>query len=83
MNTRDKPIKTEKQLKAIVRVGQAVNLAVERFVAVGEAMGDDNVEIRTEMYDACKDARAAGMGLSICHCILCPPKLCANKKSLN
>ncbi|RWS04461.1 alpha-catulin-like protein, partial [Dinothrombium tinctorium] len=60
VNTREKPIKTEKQLRAIQRVGQAVNLAVERFAAVGEAMADDNPEIRMEMYDACKDARAAG-----------------------
>ncbi|XP_054166847.1 alpha-catulin-like [Oppia nitens] len=60
VNAREKPIKTEKQLKAIVRVGQSVNLSVERFVAVGEAIADDNPEIRAEMCDACKDARAAG-----------------------
>ena len=59
-NARKKPIKTEKQLRAIVRVGQSVNLSVERFVAVGEALADDNPEIRAEMCDACKDARAAG-----------------------
>lgn len=59
-NARKKPIKTEKQLRAIVRVGQSVNLSVERFVAVGEAIADDNPEIRAEMCDACKDARAAG-----------------------
>ena len=52
-------IKTEKKLRAIVRVGQSVNLSVERFVAVGEAIADDNPEIRAEMCDACKDARAA------------------------
>lgn len=33
---------------------------MERFAAVGEAIADDNPEIRNEMYDACKDARAAG-----------------------
>ncbi len=41
-------------------MGQSVNLSVERFVAVGEAIADDNPEIRVDMYDACKDARAAG-----------------------
>lgn len=46
-----------------VRVGQAVNVAVERFVAVGEAIADENPEIRAEMYDACKDARAAGAAI--------------------
>lgn len=37
-----------------------MNFAVERFAAVGEAIADDNPEIRNEMHDACKDARAAG-----------------------
>ena len=59
-------MKSEKTLRAIVRVGQAVNVAVERFVAVGEAIADDNPEIKIEMYDACKDARAAGK-LSFIH----------------
>lgn len=60
MNSRERPIRNDKQLRAIVRVGQSVNFAVERFAAVGEAIADDNPEIRNEMYDACKDARAAG-----------------------
>ena len=60
VNSREKPIRNDKQLRAIVRIGQSVNFAVERFAAVGEAIADDNPEIRTEMYDACKDARAAG-----------------------
>jgi hypothetical protein len=47
-------------LRAIGRVGQAVNLAVERFVTVGETIADDNHDIKSDMYDACKEARAAG-----------------------
>ena len=47
-------------LRAIGRVGQAVNLAVERFVTVGETIADDNPDIKQDMYDACKEARAAG-----------------------
>lgn len=35
----------------MARVGQAVNLAVERFVTVGETIADDNQEIRVDMYD--------------------------------
>ncbi|XP_076303963.1 alpha-catulin-like isoform X2 [Tachypleus tridentatus] len=61
VNAKEKPIKSEKALRAIVRVGQAVNLAVERFVSVGEAIADDNPEIKIDMYEACKDARAAGV----------------------
>lgn len=41
-------------------MGQAVNLAVERFVTVGETIADDNPDIKQDMYDACKEARAAG-----------------------
>lgn len=51
---------TERTLRAISRVGQAVNLAVERFVTVGETIADDNPDIKKDMYDACKEARAAG-----------------------
>lgn len=51
---------SERTLRAIGRVGQAVNLAVERFVTVGETIADDNPEIKQDMYDACKEARAAG-----------------------
>lgn len=53
-------VSSERTLRAIGRVGQAVSLAVERFVTVGETIADDNPEIRQDMYDACKDARAAG-----------------------
>jgi len=60
VNSRDKPLRNDKQLRAIVRIGQSVNFAVERFAAVGEAIADDNPEVRKDMYDACKDARAAG-----------------------
>ncbi|XP_013780387.1 alpha-catulin-like [Limulus polyphemus] len=60
VNAKEKPIKSEKTLRAIVRVGQAVNLAVERFVSVGESIADNNPEIKIDMYQACKDSRAAG-----------------------
>lgn len=49
-----------RSVRAVARVGQAVNLAVERFVTVGETIADDNPEIKTDMYDACKEARTAG-----------------------
>lgn len=51
---------SERTLRAIGRVGQTVNLAVERFVTVGETIADDNPEIKQDMYDACKEARGAG-----------------------
>ena len=60
MNHREKAFKSEKTLKALVRVGQAVHLAVERFVTVGESIAEENAEIKTDMCEACKEARVAG-----------------------
>lgn len=53
----------ERTLRVIDRIGQSVNLAVERFVTVGETIADDNPEIKQDMYDACKEARSAGNSL--------------------
>ncbi|GIY11750.1 alpha-catulin [Caerostris darwini] len=58
-NPRERPLRGEKTLNAIVRCGQAVHLSIERFVTLGEAMADDNAEIKVDMYEACRDARAA------------------------
>lgn len=50
---------------AVARVGQAVNVAVERFVTVGETIADDYPEVRDGMYEACKEARQAGERIGI------------------
>lgn len=50
---------------AVQRVGAAVCCAVERFVAVGETIADDNPDVRHSMVLACKEARAAGMLLVV------------------
>ncbi|KAK6491234.1 alpha-catulin-like isoform X1 [Huso huso] len=60
INHKDKPRKSEKTLRAIQRVGQAVNMAVGRFVTVGEAIAIENQELKEEMSFACYDARRAG-----------------------
>ncbi|KAL4702997.1 hypothetical protein ACJJTC_008775 [Scirpophaga incertulas] len=44
---------------AVQRVGAAVCCAVERFVAVGETIADDNPDVRHSMVLACKEARSA------------------------
>ncbi|XP_054277543.1 alpha-catulin isoform X2 [Macrosteles quadrilineatus] len=62
---------SERSVRAVARVGQAVNLAVERFVTIGETIADDNPEIKTEMYQACKEARAAGTAIEkLCEAVL-------------
>lgn len=60
INHKEKPKKSEKTWRAIQRVGQAVSLAVGRFVAVGEAIASENEELKEEMYFACQEARQAG-----------------------
>ncbi|XP_017885528.1 alpha-catulin isoform X2 [Ceratina calcarata] len=60
---RERPLCSDRSLRVIARVGQAVNLAVERFVTVGEKIADDNPEISEDMYEACKRARDAGSAI--------------------
>lgn len=51
----------ERTGRVVARVGQAVNVAVERFVTVGESIASDVPELREDMYRACNQARAAGI----------------------
>uniref|UniRef100_UPI00398EF24E alpha-catulin isoform X3 n=1 Tax=Pristiophorus japonicus TaxID=55135 RepID=UPI00398EF24E len=64
INHKEKPKKSEKTLRAIQRVGQAVSLAVGRFVTVGEAIASENEELKEEMYFACQEARRAGESIA-------------------
>ncbi|XP_064598146.1 alpha-catulin-like isoform X2 [Liolophura sinensis] len=63
VNHKERSKVTEKTLKTLVCVGQAVNLAVERFVTVGETIGEENPEIKDDMCDACNEAREAGANI--------------------
>lgn len=63
INHKDKLKKTEKTLRAIQRVGQAVSAAVSRFVSVGEAIALENEELKEEMGHACFEARRAGRSI--------------------
>lgn len=47
-------------MKAVQQVGQAVNLAVGKFVRVGEAIANENQELKEEMKAACTEAKQAG-----------------------
>uniref|UniRef100_A0A3P9AJN0 Alpha-catulin n=1 Tax=Esox lucius TaxID=8010 RepID=A0A3P9AJN0_ESOLU len=60
INHKDKPKKSERTQRAVQRVGQAVSVAVGRFVAVGEAIAAENEELKEEMGVACFEARRAG-----------------------
>ena len=45
-------------------MGQAVNLAVGRFVKVGEAIANENWDLKEEINVACFEAKQAGTCLS-------------------
>nr|XP_060630618.1 alpha-catulin [Anolis sagrei ordinatus] len=60
INHKDKPKRSDKTLRAVQQVGQAVNLAVGRFVMVGEAIANENQELKEEMKIACTEAKQAG-----------------------
>lgn len=60
INHKDNTKKSDKTLQAIQRVGQAVNLAVGRFVKVGEAIANENWDLKEEINIACIEAKQAG-----------------------
>ncbi|XP_025020594.1 alpha-catulin isoform X2 [Python bivittatus] len=60
INHKDKPKRSDKTLRAVQQVGQAVNLAVGKFVMVGEAIANENQELKEEMKVACTEAKQAG-----------------------
>lgn len=64
VNHKEKSKRSEKTCRAIERVGQAVHLAVEKFVAVGETIANDNYDIREDMTAACREARLAGSNIA-------------------
>lgn len=69
INHKDNTKKSDKTLQAIQRVGQAVNLAVGRFVKVGEAIANENWDLKEEITIACIEAKQAGMWMLISKCV--------------
>ena len=45
------------------RVGQSVKLAVEKFVSVGESIAEEHEQFRSDMCQACTEARRAGAAI--------------------
>uniref|UniRef100_A0A6I8P565 Alpha-catulin n=2 Tax=Ornithorhynchus anatinus TaxID=9258 RepID=A0A6I8P565_ORNAN len=60
INHKDKPKRSDKTLQAIQQMGQAVNFAVGKFVAVGEAIANENQDLKEEIHIACIEAKRAG-----------------------
>lgn len=57
---RHQPI-VERTFRIIGRIGQSLNLAIERFVTVCETIADESPHFKKDMFDLCKSARTDGM----------------------
>ncbi|CAG5122756.1 unnamed protein product [Candidula unifasciata] len=69
VNHKERTRLTEKQQRALERVGVAVNSAVDRFVSVGQSLAEENVDIKADMCLACHDARMAGAAIQRLTCL--------------
>lgn len=49
----------ETSARDMLRVGQALHVSVEKFLALGENIARDSPEAKLQMFEACKDARLA------------------------
>ncbi|KAK6106163.1 Vinculin family protein [Brugia pahangi] len=56
--------RSEKAVRSALKIGSAVEAAIERFVVVGETIADENPDVQPEMYDACHEARLAGASIA-------------------
>ncbi|VDK74918.1 unnamed protein product [Litomosoides sigmodontis] len=56
--------RSEKAFRSALKIGSAVEAAIERFVVVGETIADENPDVQPEMYDACHEARLAGVSIA-------------------
>ncbi|XP_058982209.1 alpha-catulin isoform X1 [Musca domestica] len=53
----------EQKLMAYKRVGQAVNMSVDRLVTIGEIIAEGFQDIKGDMFECCKDARDTGKSI--------------------
>lgn len=51
----------ERTFRIIGRIGQSLNLAIERVATVCETLVDDSPHFKKEMFDHCKEMRSEGM----------------------
>jgi len=63
VNHKEKKRISERTARALAHVGESVSDAVERFVVVGESIGEEHPELRYEMTETCLEARQAGTWL--------------------
>lgn len=55
----------EQKLLACKRLGQAINMAVDRLLTIGEIIAEVCTDIKADMFDCCKEARETGA--CFCH----------------
>ncbi|KAH8402262.1 hypothetical protein KR009_010880, partial [Drosophila setifemur] len=53
----------EQIMSTFGNIGHLLNIAVERFITIGEIIAEENIDIKGDMYDAAKEARDAGKSI--------------------
>ncbi|XP_068145920.1 alpha-catulin [Drosophila tropicalis] len=60
---RVRDIDNEEIMSTFGTIGHSLNIAVERFITIGEIIAEENVDIKGDMYEAAKEARDAGKSI--------------------
>lgn len=55
----------EQKILACKRIGQAINMAVDRLVTIGEIISEGFQDIKADMFECCKDSRDTGIYIHI------------------
>lgn len=50
----------EQKLLACKRLGQAINMGVDRLLTIGEIIAEVCSDIKADMFECCKEARETG-----------------------
>ncbi|KAH8272830.1 hypothetical protein KR018_001993, partial [Drosophila ironensis] len=53
----------EQIMSTFGNIGHLLNIAVERFITIGEIIAEENIDIKGDMYEAAKEARDAGKSI--------------------
>ncbi|SPP73188.1 alpha-catulin [Drosophila guanche] len=60
---RVRDIDNEHIMSTFGNIGHLLNIAVERFITIGEIIAEENIDIKGDMYEAAKEARDAGKSI--------------------
>ncbi|XP_037950283.1 alpha-catulin isoform X2 [Teleopsis dalmanni] len=57
---KQKNMRNDDKIWTFARIGQTINLSVEKFIAIGEVIAQNNPDIKPDLSESCKEALNAG-----------------------